>query len=212
MEKIMGASCMSVEFIAAVSRAGVLLTCAFSGVLSIYLGWKLYKDAIFSQTAGDAAVGKYRIKLAAAGPGVFFALFGMLVLWKLIQQPASIPLLGPTSSLGYSSLARPSLEPVAKYRLPLLTLVADSNKPGGPCDAGARPVAAPCSCLIPRTLVFFTGGTVTPSIAKAGLSFAIDDLSSSSLGSTAATDKQKAGMSKDDAVLVLRTLFDNIVD
>jgi hypothetical protein len=82
--------CDTVDFVVVASRSIVLIIAAAGGILCIVLGWRLYKDAILSKTEGSATLKHGRIKLAAAGPGVFFALFGMWLLVKLVDRPIQI--------------------------------------------------------------------------------------------------------------------------
>lgn len=73
--------------IGAVARAVVLVIAAVSGTLCIYLGWRLYRDAIISRTTGEFNTsGGTKIKLWAAGPGVFFVVFGAWLLVHVVNK------------------------------------------------------------------------------------------------------------------------------
>jgi hypothetical protein len=71
-----------------VSRGVVLVIAALGGCMSIFLGWKLYRDGVMCNTEGSANnANGWSFTLKSAGPGVFFAAFGMWLLIQLINQP-----------------------------------------------------------------------------------------------------------------------------
>ena len=73
--------------VAATARALVLVIAAFSGTICIYLGWKLYRDSILSSTKAEAITsGGFKLRLASAGPGVFFVAFGAWLLVHVVDQ------------------------------------------------------------------------------------------------------------------------------
>ena len=78
------------EQIAVISRATALIISAFAGMLCIYLGWRLYRDAKTSSTEGEASTSSLKIKIVAAGPGVFFALFGMWLLTNIVNTKTNV--------------------------------------------------------------------------------------------------------------------------
>lgn len=74
-----------------ITRAIVLLIAALGGVLSIYLGYRLYILGVQSTVGGEATSGEnLKAKLTATGPGVFFAAFGMGILIYLVLNPPQI--------------------------------------------------------------------------------------------------------------------------
>lgn len=77
----------SVDLGLMLSRAALLGLGAIGGLLCIYLGWKLYRDGLLSRTSGEAQSGRFKFKVASAGPGVFFALFGMWLLMTVVNRP-----------------------------------------------------------------------------------------------------------------------------
>lgn len=87
------------EQIAVISRAAALIISAFAGLFCIYLGWRLYRDANTSSTEGEASTSSLKIKIVAAGPGVFFALFGMWLLTTIVNTEAHI---SPSSIVFYN--------------------------------------------------------------------------------------------------------------
>ena len=64
----------NIDLAMVVIRGGVLLITAFGGVLSIYLGWKLYlADGLVSAVSAEASkTNAWAFKMRAMGPGVFF--------------------------------------------------------------------------------------------------------------------------------------------
>lgn len=82
--------CLSPELIAIIARAVVLIVCSLAGTLSIYLGWRLYRDAVNSKTEGAAETSSLKVKFISAGPGVFFALFGMWLLVTLSNRTTEV--------------------------------------------------------------------------------------------------------------------------
>lgn len=67
---------MDVEVIRAFER---LLVVAFSGA-SIILGWHLFKIGVVSPQSGSLSGKGFKITLLKVGPGIFFSLFGSIVL------------------------------------------------------------------------------------------------------------------------------------
>jgi hypothetical protein len=81
----------SLDLTMIIFRGVVLVIAALGGCLSIFLGWKLYRDGLLSAVSGEAsAQGRWTIRLSAAGPGVFFALFGMWLLTTLVNREISL--------------------------------------------------------------------------------------------------------------------------
>jgi hypothetical protein len=69
-------------------RGLILVVAALGGCLSIYLGFRLYRDGMASQVAGEMShTGGWRLRLTAAGPGVFFAAFGAWLLVHVADKP-----------------------------------------------------------------------------------------------------------------------------
>ncbi|MDH7976017.1 hypothetical protein QH494_27890 [Sphingomonas sp. AR_OL41] len=64
---------------------------AIGGIFCIYLGWKLYVQGISSPVSSEIAKGEqWKFTLKALGPGVFFALFGMWILVRTIDNQTTI--------------------------------------------------------------------------------------------------------------------------
>lgn len=56
-----------------------LLTCLFAG-LSLTFGWNLFRVGVLSHQSAALAASGWRVELKRVGPGIFFALFGSVVL------------------------------------------------------------------------------------------------------------------------------------
>lgn len=66
---------------------GFLLTMVSSGgMLCIYLGWCLYKQAIVSKTTGTVEVSSFKLRFSAGSPGVVLAAFGAYLLFSVAQH------------------------------------------------------------------------------------------------------------------------------
>jgi hypothetical protein len=61
-----------------------------SGGLSLILGWHLFIRNITLEQSGELISGTLSIKLLKVGPGIFFALFGSVILGISISNTASI--------------------------------------------------------------------------------------------------------------------------
>lgn len=81
---------MTPQIIMVLGRNLVLVIAALTGPLSIYLGWKLYRDSLPSSVQGEGTFNNWQFKLSAAGPGVFFAAFGMWIIIHLIGQQIEV--------------------------------------------------------------------------------------------------------------------------
>jgi hypothetical protein len=72
-------------------RSITLLVACLGGIFSIFLGWRLYCKGVESAVHSDFSnESKFRIKFSAVGPGVFFALFGMLIIYKVVTMQAEV--------------------------------------------------------------------------------------------------------------------------
>jgi hypothetical protein len=81
-----------------------LLICTFGGI-SLVLGWNLFRVGVVTQQTADLAAKGWRLNLKRVGPGVFFALFGTLVLSLSLRSPLTLPLQrgGDTSASEHGS-------------------------------------------------------------------------------------------------------------
>lgn len=79
----MSIDCQSGNALAEIIVRGLLLSLVcIGGMLSIYLGWRLYAQALSSETAGEISWATFKVKLSAASPGVFLAAFGAFLLYS----------------------------------------------------------------------------------------------------------------------------------
>ena len=72
---------------AVIFRISVLI----AGIISIIIGYKLFLKGLYSEHNSnnanlDASIGEWKITLKDAGPGTFFALFGLIIIHSMIQN------------------------------------------------------------------------------------------------------------------------------
>ena len=100
---------MSTEEIFATGRVVErLMVCAFAG-LSLTYGWNLFRVGVLNEQSASASARGWRVNLKRVGPGVFFALFGCIVLGIIIRSPLSLPLSTKTSdtaSVSHNEVAK----------------------------------------------------------------------------------------------------------
>lgn len=147
-----------IDIILAGARGIVLIVAALAGTLSIYLGWKLYRDAVVSPTKGEAHFRGLTLHLAG-GPGVFLAAFGS---WLLVHL-AHVQL-----EMIDTPQARTSLSSVAKGAF--LTVATAADPPT------KDPVRR--DCIVPARVRRLFGGAAapTPEQVSGALDTAIKDL------------------------------------
>lgn len=75
--------------VGAITRAVSYIVAALGGVLSIYLGYRLYVHGIESSVSGSASHAGWKGTLRASGPGVFLVLFGAAILGSIVFSRAS---------------------------------------------------------------------------------------------------------------------------
>lgn len=78
------------KLIVFIFRGIILILCTTGGLMSIYLGWRLYKDSMLSPTEGTAQFEKFTFRLVSGGPGIFFCAFGMWLLVHLVDREVRI--------------------------------------------------------------------------------------------------------------------------
>jgi hypothetical protein len=163
---------LQTQVIALLGRDTLLGICSIGGILSIYLGWSLYKSAILGAVAGEGRIGALTLRLTAAGPGVFFAIFGMFILHSIVQQRLELI---PTKPNANENATPTSL---SYYSMPLdLTdpqpFLKTTDGPSAP-----KKNAHPCPhCLVPMLTIRQLGGdSVTRPSLKEALSTAILEL------------------------------------
>lgn len=73
---------MEPDLILSFFRGGERLLIVFFGGLSLYLGWSLFKNGVNTEQRAEFKNGNFSVTLQKVGPGVFFALFGAIILWN----------------------------------------------------------------------------------------------------------------------------------
>lgn len=79
---------MNANIIAILAITGERLLVVSSGLTAIVLGWKLFSQ-ILPKQSGTIEFGNWKVELKAVGPGIFFSLFGSLVLAHALSHPAT---------------------------------------------------------------------------------------------------------------------------
>lgn len=146
-----------IDAVLAIGRVVVLILGMCAGTFTIYLGWRLYKDAIVSQTSGELSYKSLKIVLAGGGPGVFLAIFGAYLLVSITgqkvdlssamavpQASASVPLQPEAPTIWYSAMpgsgaAEQSRTPLA--RASARCVVTEYRRVLFSGETAARPVA-----------------------------------------------------------------------
>lgn len=156
-------SAVVVDLALTLSRGSVLLISALAGVLCIYLGWRLYRDAVVSKTAGLVEYKGLRFRLVAAGPGVFLVAFGAWLLVHLIDRPLEMsdPVTHSSVPLDQSNVNHHPLGATEA----LILRVADS-----PTDAQAIP-----QCIVPTRIRRLYGGGAELSLTRQTVAEALRD-------------------------------------
>lgn len=161
------------KLIVFIFRGIILILCTTGGLMSIYLGWRLYKDSMLSPTEGTAQFEKFTFRLVSGGPGIFFCAFGMWLLVHLVDREVRV------------ESQKESMAP-AKYQQfnknDYTTLLRDNyileNSPTRFIKTNVQDTQAStqdkesCQCLIRKsdTIVFFSGDdSLTPETVKNAL-------------------------------------------
>jgi hypothetical protein len=91
-------------------RGATEIIAALGALLSIYLGWRLYRDGVTSPVQGELSqTRKWTAKLSSTGPGVFLAAFGIVLLIYLVSQKAQIE-----TPVALPARATPSVAPASE--------------------------------------------------------------------------------------------------
>jgi len=61
-------------------RAILLFVVSIGGMISIFLGWQLYRDSIISKTSGSLETSGIKLRVTTASPGIVLAGFGAYLL------------------------------------------------------------------------------------------------------------------------------------
>jgi hypothetical protein len=151
-------------------RGVILVLCTTGGIISIYLGWRLYKDSMLSPTEGTAQFEKFTFRLVSGGPGIFFCAFGMWLLVHLADRTAQ------------SETESQDAHPATYQRSDYLPSPTDGftylDEPSGLIKVGesvTQNQSPPCLITTKKnTTVLFSGKTeLTPELAKQALNTAV---------------------------------------
>ena len=133
-----------------ITRASILVIAALAGILCIYLGWRLYKDAVISKSKGELEGTGFKVSITTASPGIFLAAFGIWLLLSIVNRPLVVE-----SQTGQSPSAKPpsSQSPPSLSTPPFAFLDARAAEP-----AKKKPSRGPEDCLVTWKRTEFYGG------------------------------------------------------
>jgi hypothetical protein len=156
----------SIDLAVVIFRGLVLVIAALGGCMSIYLGWKLYKDGLLSNVDGSFKSNNgWKISLSSAGPGVFFAAFGMWLLVTLVNREISIDESALPTSNSVLSNENSVHKSVDLFRAFGYQEISDQQPP---------PSGLPAKCvIISRQIRMFGGDSLRGERAKSGLTDAL---------------------------------------
>lgn len=167
---------LTLELAQILARIFMMTLVGIGALLSIYLGWRLYMGAVVSKVTGQLEAGGFKLKFAAASPGIVLAAFGAWLLslvahhrFELIDEMLPRPASFQIAPLPYTSL---------KAFIPGEFLqIADAQIDTSPKATGSNSTS--CQCLFRRRQYSFFGGTagdIPNATLKFGLKTALDEL------------------------------------
>ncbi len=215
---------MLLQLFAVGARSVVLVIAALAGTLCLYLGWKLYKDAVVSRTGGALETSSFKVKLAAASPGVFFVAFGTFLLVTLVNKPYKVELDQDSCAPPIESFQKQSQETFLPTtpgpRDVYLIRTAAESKPasstGSAANSQAKSMTPECrrSCVIGRFAFQLLEGkeakTLSPEQVQDALQRATETLKSQ-LSSKSDADAMRNNAALRDAITVLSILRDGVI-
>lgn len=83
---------MELQLIVISSRALILILNTIIGGICIYLGWRLYFEAIRIESKVEINSGSIKLIVQSAAPGLFFVAFGIFLLIYVLQQKVELQL------------------------------------------------------------------------------------------------------------------------
>ena len=109
---------MDVQTLALSFRGAERLLIVAVAALCIWFGYKLFQSLpVEHSSGGSLKLPSARVVLSKVGPGVFFALFGALVLWEAVHTqlvaPANTPSAEKTAQLAQLTYGAGGADPVA---------------------------------------------------------------------------------------------------
>lgn len=146
-----------IDAVLAIGRVVVLILGMCAGTFTIYLGWRLYKDAIVSQTSGELSYKSLKIVLAGGGPGVFLAIFGAYLLVSITGQKVDLS----------SAMAAPQSLAGVPLQQDAPTIWRSAMQGSGATEQSRTPLArAGARCVVTEyRRVLFSGETAAKPVA-----------------------------------------------
>jgi hypothetical protein len=92
-------------------RGAERILIVLAGILCIYLGYLLFVKGVSGKASLRAEFDKTKLQLANAMPGVFFALFGVVLLVFTIRQNVTLDAVIPYTSRQIPQTGSPTMEP-----------------------------------------------------------------------------------------------------
>jgi len=183
-----------IHLIQTIGRTLVLIFSTLGSIFSIYLGWRLYKDAMLSPVAGELEMRNIKLRLTAGGPGIFFAAFGMVLLSVLVTQHLAIEVRRDASPTSLES---------REFNLGMrshLYRVADAPP--------AKEKKCP-PCMFSDTSVYAAGDQLSRTRVQSALQTALDEIKRGEQGVApeASEDKTKERL---NAISVLQILLHSL--
>ena len=152
-------TCEAAVLIAVIARALVLLVASLGALICIYLGWRLYKDAVISRSEGTLEGAGWKLTLTAASPGLFLIAFGIWLLISLVNRTTSIEQSVSTATerkADWKATLLTSSATAASSRLPSATSATTEDASQGTL----KPPSSSCQCPCPlksTKIAFFPG-------------------------------------------------------
>jgi hypothetical protein len=173
-----------IQVILAIGRVSVLILGMLAGIFSVYLGWRLYRDAVISKTTGELTYKTVKVALTATGPGVFLALFGTYLLYAIVSLPVDLSIEEAVQA-GPAVTQKPvrMQAPAQDFRSGFMTVQAST--------APATPAAPPCLIRkVKATLYSGDSDDITPQDTREAFAYARTSLTSAQTGATSAEIKK----------------------
>jgi hypothetical protein len=99
----------NIEIAQILIRGALLLTVSAAGIFSIYLGWRLYRDAVVSKTIGAIEAPSFKLRFSAASPGVVLAGFGAYLVLAVAQHRFETETAAPIATKSSMSSSHPGV-------------------------------------------------------------------------------------------------------
>lgn len=156
--------CNGIDLILASGRVLVLVSGMVSGMICIYLGYRLYGEGIKSKSTGEFSFNSIKIAITAASPGIFLALFGSYLMVTIIHKQLELHQKQYSEQAPYPSTSTEKSDSEKSFLL----------KTQGNANEQRRD----CRCLIREIKKSLFSGSqgLTPDAAETSLTVAIETL------------------------------------